>query len=92
MTRLHVDATKDQLTWWIENALHCELFPQEKSSLANVELPPFVAVRSSLTTRAMTDETHVIALETSDGRVFSILVKVGDYTAVANEADDGTRA
>mgnify|MGYP000893516540 CR=1 FL=1 len=55
----------------------------------NVELPAFVRVRSSRTYRAMTDETHVVALETGDGEVLSILVKVGDYAAVANDADRG---
>jgi hypothetical protein len=68
--KLYEAVSKDQVNQWIENALRRELFPYEKSSLANAELHASVTVRSSLTIRSMTDETHVFPLETEDAEVF----------------------
>lgn len=88
--KLATDVTKDQLAEWMANALKFELFPHEGDSIANVELPAFERVGCQLATRAAGDETHVINLTKDDGRVFSILVKYGDYAQRKQELSRGT--
>lgn len=77
--RLAAEVTKDQIVEWLANALKCELFPKEGDSIANRDLPAVARIGYSLKSRNMGDETHVITLEMPDEKIFSILVKHGDY-------------
>jgi hypothetical protein len=86
--KLHVDCIKDQLADFIEQSIYRTMSPPMPHE-PGLKLPIISDVWSANTSRAMTDETHVIALKLTNGTVFSILVKTGDYTAVANEADVG---
>ncbi len=86
--KLHVDSIKDQLAEFIEQSIYRTMSPPMPNE-PGLKLPTISAVWSVNDSRALTDETHVIALKLTNGKVFSILVKTGDYTAVANEADVG---
>ena len=86
--KLYVDSIKDQLAEFIEQSIYRKMSPPRPHE-AGPKLPTITDVWTANTSRAMTDETHVIAVKLTDGKVFSILVKTGDYTAVVNEADVG---
>lgn len=84
--KLGTDVAKDQLFEWLLNALKCELFPKSGDSLANVGLPAISEVSGSCIARNLGDESHVIALHLTDGKVLSLLVKHGDYRMVRDRA------
>lgn len=86
--KLHVDSIKDQLLRFIEQSIYRTMSPPRQHE-AGPTLPSITDVWVANTIRATTDETHVVAVKLADGKIFSILVKTGDYTAVANEADVG---
>ncbi|MEQ1611900.1 MAG: hypothetical protein ABL904_04040 [Hyphomicrobiaceae bacterium] len=91
--KLHVDNIKDQLADWIEQSIYRTMSPpRPHEGPGRAKLPPISEVWATNTVRSQTDETHVIAIKLLDGKVFSILVKTGDYTAVANDADVGKRS
>ena len=89
-SKLHVDSIKDQLADWIEQSIYRTMSPPgPHEGPGRAKLPPISDVWTAATVRSQTDETHVIAIKLPDGKVFSILVKTGDYTAVANDPDVG---
>jgi hypothetical protein len=77
MVRLHSDIVKDKLVLWLE----AKLLEAQKLG----ELPEVGKWSTEMCAPALGDETHVVALEMTDGNVFSLLVKFGDYTATKNE-------
>jgi hypothetical protein len=81
MERLHSDTFKDKILTWLEG----KVIEAQKSG----ELPDVVGWSANMSIPAAGDETHVIALEMEDGKIFSVLVKLGDYTATHVELSRG---